>query len=79
MTAAKDASVLNWSNNPITSTLTMRKFHPRGGRLDRRQPDLQVRQTTVKVPLVLNGGIKVPSNEWRLTRPLELFGLRKSS
>lgn len=77
--AAESSSILTWSNTPITSTLKTKVVTHAASGAKVGSLTFVAGKATVTVPLVLKGAIKGPSNEWRLTHPLELFGLKKSS
>ena len=72
--AGADASVLTWSNAPVTSsmktsTVTTAKNGSKVGSVT-----FVAGKATVTVPLVLKGGIKGPDAWWRLTHPSVLLG-----
>ena len=71
--AADDASVLTWSDTPITSTV---KVEPvTAGRSGTKVGSLTfvAGKSTLRVPLELKGAIAGPGWSWRLTHPVELF------
>jgi D-alanyl-D-alanine carboxypeptidase (penicillin-binding protein 5/6) len=71
--AGRTASVLTWSNTPITSTIVTRsiKTGTDGSRVG--TVTFVAGKSTVTVPLVLNGSIQGPDDWWRLTHPGELL------
>ncbi len=72
MVLAKDASVLTWSDTPITSTIatTTLKTGADGEKVG--SVTWTAGKSTLSVPVVLKGSITPPSAWWRLTHPLEL-------
>jgi serine-type D-Ala-D-Ala carboxypeptidase (penicillin-binding protein 5/6) len=74
MVLGKDASVLTWSNTPITSTMktTTLKTGTSGEKVG--SVTWVAGKTTVSVPVVLDGRIHGPSTWWRLTHPFQLLG-----
>lgn len=76
---AKDASVLTWSNTPITSTLKTSTLKT-GANGEKVGSIVWVAgKTTVAVPIVLDGRIHGPSTWWRLSHPFELLGTPAAS
>jgi D-alanyl-D-alanine carboxypeptidase (penicillin-binding protein 5/6) len=72
--AASSASVLTWSDAPITSTVKIEPVTtgPSGKKVG--SVTFVAGKSTVSVPLVLKGAIAGPGWSWRLTHPGELFG-----
>lgn len=73
MVLDRDASVLTWSNTPITSTMkaTTLKSGASGEKVG--SVTWVAGKSTVTVPIVLDGRIHGPSTWWRLTHPLQLL------
>jgi D-alanyl-D-alanine carboxypeptidase (penicillin-binding protein 5/6) len=78
MVVDKDASVLTWSNTPVTSTMTTTTLNT--GANGERVGTLTwvAGKTTVAVPVVLDGRVRAPSTWWRLTHPFQLLGRHNS-
>lgn len=72
--AANSASVLTWSDTPITSTVKVDPLTtgPSGKKVG--SVAFVAGKSTVTVPLVLEGAIAGPGWSWRITHPGELFG-----
>jgi D-alanyl-D-alanine carboxypeptidase (penicillin-binding protein 5/6) len=73
------ASVLTWSDAPITSTMTIKPLTITAGRTADNGStvgslDFVVNGAPIAVPLVLEGSISGPDGWWRLTHPQELLG-----
>jgi D-alanyl-D-alanine carboxypeptidase (penicillin-binding protein 5/6) len=73
------ASVLTWSDAPITSTMTIKPLTITAGTTTADGStvgslDFVVNGTPIAVPLVLEGSISGPDGQWRLTHPQELLG-----
>lgn len=72
--ARKSASVLVWSDTPVTGVATAKPV-PLGGSGDLvGSVDFSVGDTTVSVPLVLDGDLSDPGLGWRLGHPGQLNG-----
>lgn len=71
--AAKSASVLTWSDTPVTSTMRVSKVTTAKDGSPVGSVTFTAGPSTVSVPLVLKGAIKGPDVGWRLTHPQELF------
>jgi D-alanyl-D-alanine carboxypeptidase (penicillin-binding protein 5/6) len=74
--AERTASVLTWSNTPITSTMATKTIKTGAGGSRVGSVTFVAGKSTVTVPLVLEGSIQGPDDWWRLTHPVEL--LKKS-
>lgn len=72
--AASGASVLTWSDTPITSTVKIEPVTAGASGTKVGSLTFVAGKSTVSVPLVLKGAIAAPSWSWRLTHPGELFG-----
>ncbi len=74
MVLDKDASVLTWSNTPVTSTITTTtlKTGSRGEKVG--QVTWVAGKSTVTAPVILAGRIVAPTAWWRLTHPAQLLG-----
>jgi D-alanyl-D-alanine carboxypeptidase (penicillin-binding protein 5/6) len=72
MVLGRAASVLTWSNTPVTSTMTTTRLTT--GRDGERVGSVTwtAGKATVTVPVVLQGGIRQPTAWWRLTHPSQL-------
>ena len=73
------ASVLTWSDAPITSTMTIKPLTITAGTTATDGStvgslDFVVNGAPIVVPLVLEGSISGPDGRWRITHPQELFG-----
>ncbi len=73
------ASVLTWSDAPITSTMTIRPLSITAGKTATDGStvgslDFTVDGNSISVPLVLDGSISGPGGWWRLTHPEVLLG-----
>jgi D-alanyl-D-alanine carboxypeptidase (penicillin-binding protein 5/6) len=73
------ASVLTWSDAPITSTMTIKPLTITAGKaaVDGSTVgslDFVVNGARIAVPLVLDGSISGPDGWWRLTHPRALLG-----
>lgn len=71
--AGEDASVLTWSNTPITSKFTTRSLTAAGDGDRVGTVTWTAGKTTVTVPLLLQGAIIPPDQVWRLTHPGDLL------
>jgi D-alanyl-D-alanine carboxypeptidase (penicillin-binding protein 5/6) len=71
--ASDDASVLTWSNTPVTSTVTARALST--GKTGTKVGSLTFAAGTSKVtvPLELKGAIAGPDGWWRVTHPSQLL------
>jgi len=67
------ASVLTWSDAPITSTMTIKPLKRAKDGTTVGSLDFVVAGTPISVPLVLDGSIAGPDAQWRLTHPGELL------
>lgn len=67
------ATVLTWSNTPITSTMTTTTL--KTGRSGSKVGTITwtAGTTTVSVPVVLSGSIAAPTASWRLSHPQDLL------
>jgi D-alanyl-D-alanine carboxypeptidase (penicillin-binding protein 5/6) len=74
--AGRTASVLTWSNTPITSTMSTKTIKTGTVGSTVGSVTFVAGKSTVTVPLVLKGSIQGPDDWWRLTHPGEL--LKKS-
>jgi D-alanyl-D-alanine carboxypeptidase (penicillin-binding protein 5/6) len=74
MVLDKDASVLTWSNTPITSTMKTTSLTTSTSGEKVGSATWVAGKTTVTVPVVLDGRIHRPSTWWRLTHPFQLLG-----
>lgn len=74
MVLGTSASILTWSNEPVTSSMTTTTI--KTGKDGEKVGTLtwKAGKSTVSVPVVLQGSIKGPSAWWRLTHPSELLG-----
>jgi D-alanyl-D-alanine carboxypeptidase (penicillin-binding protein 5/6) len=70
--AGADASVLTWSNTPVTSAITTRSITTATSGTKVGAVTFVAGKTTVTVPLVLKGSIRAPGDWWRLTHPGQL-------
>ena len=68
----KSASILTWSNTPVTSTMTTTTLKTGADGENVGSVTWTAGPTTVTVPLVLQGSIRPPTAWWRLTHPFEL-------
>ncbi|MHC5795494.1 D-alanyl-D-alanine carboxypeptidase family protein [Lacisediminihabitans sp. FW035] len=68
------ASVLTWSDAPITSTMTIKPLKTARDGSTVGSLDFVVAGAPISVPLVLDGSIAGPDARWRLTHPGELLG-----
>ncbi|QNE47462.1 D-alanyl-D-alanine carboxypeptidase [Glaciihabitans sp. INWT7] len=73
------ASVLTWSDAPISSTMTVRPLSITAGKTVTDGStvgslDFTVNGSVISVPLVLDGSISGPGGWWRLTHPEMLLG-----
>jgi len=73
------ASVLTWSDAPITSTMTITPLTITAGTTATDGStvgslDFVVNGAPIVVPLVLEGSISGPDGQWRITHPQELLG-----
>lgn len=73
LVAAEDASVLLWSNTPVTATISIRSVAVAEKGADVGSVTFVAGSTTVMVPLVLTRALEEPSMGWRLTHPVELL------
>ncbi len=71
--AAKGASVLTWSNTPITSSMTTTSLTTGRDGTTVGTVTWKTGTTTVSVPLTLDGAISPPTDWWRLTHPADVF------
>jgi D-alanyl-D-alanine carboxypeptidase (penicillin-binding protein 5/6) len=71
---ATSASILTWSDTPITSTVTTEPVGASANGKKVGEITFVAGKSTVTVPLVLKGAIAEPSWSWRLTHPGELLG-----
>jgi D-alanyl-D-alanine carboxypeptidase (penicillin-binding protein 5/6) len=72
--AGEDASVLTWSDTPITSTVVTRPLNTAKTGSKVGTVTFAAGTRTVTVPLVLKGSIRAPDAWWRLTHPAEVLG-----
>jgi D-alanyl-D-alanine carboxypeptidase (penicillin-binding protein 5/6) len=72
--AGDDATVLTWSNNPITSTMVTTSLTTGADGATVGSVTFVAGEDTVTVPLLLHGAIAGPDAWWRLTHPAELLG-----
>ncbi|TFC79506.1 D-alanyl-D-alanine carboxypeptidase [Cryobacterium cheniae] len=70
--AAEAASAVVWSDTPITAVPTARPVTLGKAGDTAGEVDFQVGETTVSVPLVLDGELTDPGAGWRFTHPGEL-------
>ena len=68
------ASVLTWSDAPITSKMTLKPLTTASDGSTVGSLDFVVAGAPISVPLVLDGSIAGPDGRWRLTHPGELLG-----
>jgi D-alanyl-D-alanine carboxypeptidase (penicillin-binding protein 5/6) len=75
MVVGDDASILTWSDTPITATMTAKT--PTSYRDGAVVGSIawKAGPTTTTVPLTIDGSISPPTAWWRLTHPFELGGL----
>ncbi|WP_346231715.1 D-alanyl-D-alanine carboxypeptidase [Parafrigoribacterium mesophilum] len=71
--AADGASVLTWSDLPITDTLTTKRVTTARRGSGVGTATFVAGRRTVTVPLVLDGALNGPDAWWRLTHPAELL------
>jgi D-alanyl-D-alanine carboxypeptidase (penicillin-binding protein 5/6) len=72
--AADSASVLTWSDLPITDTVATRRITTARSGSKVGTATFVAGKSTITVPLALDGAIKGPDAWWRLTHPAELLG-----
>lgn len=72
--AEKDASVLTWSDTPVTSTSEAKPVTTAADGSRVGDITFAAENATVTVPLMLEGDIDGPDGWWRLTHPAELLG-----
>ena len=72
--AANSASILTWSDTPITSTVEVEPLTAGASGTKIGKATFVAGKNTVVVPLILKGAIADPGWSWRLTHPGELFG-----
>ena len=72
--AGADASVLTWSDTPITSTMETNEIVTGNSGSEVGGVTFVAGTENVTVPLVLKGAIEGPDAWWRLTHPAELLG-----
>jgi D-alanyl-D-alanine carboxypeptidase (penicillin-binding protein 5/6) len=70
------ASVLTWSDAPITSKMTIKPVTTATAGSTVGSLDFVVDGAPIAVPLVLDGSISGPDGWWRLTHPHELLSVR---
>ena len=70
------ASVLTWSDAPITSKMTIKPVTTATDGSPVGSLDFVVAGAPIAVPLVLDGSISGPDGWWRLTHPHELLSVR---
>lgn len=70
------ASVLTWSDAPITSKMTIKPVTTATDGSTVGSLDFIVDGAPIAVPLVLDGSISGPDGWWRLTHPHELLSVR---
>ena len=70
------ASVLTWSDAPITSKMTIKPVTTATDGSPVGSLDFMVGGAPIAVPLVLDGLISGPDGWWRLTHPSELLSVR---
>ncbi len=70
--AGAGASVLTWSNTPVTSTITTESITTAADGARVGTLTFVAGTKKVTVPLLLKGAIHAPSSWWRLTHPTEL-------
>ena len=70
------ASVLTWSDAPITSKMTIKPVTSATDSSRVGSLDFMVSGSPIAVPLVLDGSISGPNGWWRLTHPQELLTVR---
>ena len=70
------ASVLTWSDAPITSKMTIKPVTTATDGSTVGSLDFVVDGAPIAVPLVLDGSISGPDGWWRLTHPHELLSVR---
>jgi D-alanyl-D-alanine carboxypeptidase (penicillin-binding protein 5/6) len=71
--ASKGASVLTWSNTPITSSMTTKSVTTGSGGTNVGTITWKAGPETVTAPLDLQGDIRPPSDWWKLTHPADVF------
>ena len=71
--ATKGASVLTWSNTPITSSMTTKSITTGSAGTKVGTITWKAGPTTVTAPLDLQGDIRPPSDWWKLTHPADVF------
>jgi D-alanyl-D-alanine carboxypeptidase (penicillin-binding protein 5/6) len=71
--AGRTASVLTWSNTPITSTMVTKTIQAGTSGSPVGSVTFVAGKSTVTVPLVLKGSIHGPDDWWRLTHPVEVL------
>jgi serine-type D-Ala-D-Ala carboxypeptidase (penicillin-binding protein 5/6) len=74
MTLSRSASVLTWSNTPVTSRIATTTLKTGASGETVGSVTWTAGKRSVTVPVVLRGRIQGPSAWWRLTHPLELKG-----
>jgi D-alanyl-D-alanine carboxypeptidase (penicillin-binding protein 5/6) len=72
MVLGDDASVMTWSDTPITSTMTTTTLKTGADGEKVGSVTWTAGKATVTVPVELRGSIRPPSAWWRLTHPFEL-------
>jgi serine-type D-Ala-D-Ala carboxypeptidase (penicillin-binding protein 5/6) len=73
MVLGKTASVVSWSNTPITSTVKTTTLKTGASGETVGSVTWTAGKTTVTVPVVLRGKVAGPSTWWRLTHPGQLL------
>lgn len=74
MRLADDASLLTWSDTPITAEMTTSTLDTGADGDEVGSVTFTAGTNTVTVPVELAGSIRPPSTSWRLTHPFELGG-----
>ena len=72
--AADSASVLTWSDLPITDTIATRQVTTARSGSEVGTATFVAGKSTITVPLALDGPINGPDAWWRLTHPAQLLG-----
>jgi D-alanyl-D-alanine carboxypeptidase (penicillin-binding protein 5/6) len=72
--AGATASVLTWSDTPITSTMVTKMITTGADGSKIGTVTFVAGKSTVTVPLVLKGSIAAPDAWWRLSHPIDLLG-----
>lgn len=74
MVLGRSASVLTWSNTPITSTMKTSSLKTGASGETVGQVTWVTGKSTITIPVLLQGRIRPPSAWWRLTHPSQLLG-----